>query len=218
MDVEALRQAADRLLRDGVKRRQCQVLLRNSLVEQGLDVGLRVNAAAARYLVDRLPARGELVELLDRHLQKRGHLVDEGARAAGARAVHAHVGHGGGARLLVALEEHHLRVLAAELDRAAHVLVVAAHGKRVRNDFLHEGHAEGVGDGSAARSARHQAKRALGEFFCHRAQEGGDRFHLMRVVTHVAREEHALREWVEHHGFRGGGSDVDSQMVSASYH
>ena len=193
-----------------MKRRQCQVLLRNSLVEQGLDVGLRINAAAARYLVNRLPARGELVELLDRHLQKRGHLVDEGARAAGARAVHAHVGHGGGTRLLVALEEHHFRILAAELDCAAHVLVVAAHGKRVRNDFLHEGHAEDVGDGSAARPARHQAKRALGEFFCHRAQEGGDRFHLMRVVTHVAREEHALRERVEHHGFRGGGSDVDS--------
>ena len=104
------------------------------------------------------------------------------------------------------------------LDRAAHVLVVAAHGKRVRNDFLHEGHAEDVGDGSAARPTCHQAKRALGEFFCHRAQEGGDRFHLMRVVAHVAREEYALRERVEHHGFRGGGSDVDSQMVSASYH
>ena len=218
MDVEALRQAADRLLCDGMKRRQCQVLLRNSLVEQGLDVGLRVNATAARYLVDRLPARGELVELLDRHLQKRSHLVDEGARAAGARAVHAHVAHGGGTRFLVAIEEHHLRVLAAELDRAAHVLVVAAHGKRVRNDFLHEGHAEDVGDGGTARSARHQAKRALGEFFRNGAQEGGDRFHLMRVVAHVAREEHALRERVEHHGFRGGGSDVDSQMVSASYH
>ena len=49
---------------DGMEGGEGDICLRNTLVQQRLDIGLRVNTAAARYLVDRLPARGELVRLL----------------------------------------------------------------------------------------------------------------------------------------------------------
>ena len=99
--------------------RQRQVFFGNALVEQGLDVGLGVDAAAAGDVVDAGAGLRALVELLHWDTQQVRDLIDEGARAAGAAAVHAHVAYGGGVLLLIGSEEDHLRILAAELDGCA---------------------------------------------------------------------------------------------------
>ena len=144
--IDALRKAAERLLRDGMEGRQGQVIARCPLVEQRLDVGFRVHAAAAGDVVDRASAAGGFVELLDGDVEDRGDLVDEGARAAGAAAVHSHVGDIERAGGFADAEEDHLGVLAAEFDGAARARVKRLDGAGVGDDLLHERHAELVGD------------------------------------------------------------------------
>ena len=90
LDVDTLGQTADRLAGDRVKRRKRQVGGRNALVEQRLDIGLCVHAAAARDLVDGRSPACELLELArfgaDPH--ELCHLVDKCTGTACARAVH----------------------------------------------------------------------------------------------------------------------------------
>ena len=148
--VDALRQAAERLLGDGVEGGQGQVVAGCPLVEQGLDVGFGVYAAATGDVVDRASAAGGGIELLDGQVEHRGDFVDERARAARAAAVHAHIGYVERAGGLVGAEEDHLGVLAAKLDSAARTRVERLDGAGVGDDLLHERHAELVGDGRRA--------------------------------------------------------------------
>ena len=153
IDVQALSQAADGLLRHGMKGRKRDVGLGNTLVEQGLDVGFRVNAATTRNVVGGATLTGKLVVFLNGDFQKRGYLVDEGAGAARARAVHTHIAHGKLAGALVLAEEHHLRILPAQLDGATSTRVQSGHSLSVGHHLLHEGDARGLGQGLAAAAA-----------------------------------------------------------------
>ena len=80
------------------------------LGDKVLDISLAENAAPRRYRISPFGAQGKVVQLVNTDIQKHGHLVDEGSRAAGAVAVHAQVGS------MSVLEEHHLGVLAADID------------------------------------------------------------------------------------------------------
>ena len=145
LELTALCQAADGLLGDGMEARKCQVFLGHAAIEQGLDVGLGVHAAAARDVVDAGAALGERVEVAGLRVEKRGDLVDESACAACARAVHAHVRDASLARLGVLLEEDNLGVLTAQLDGTAYLRVEFADGDGVGHDLLHEGQVELLG-------------------------------------------------------------------------
>ena len=185
-DVGALGQAADGLLGDGVEERPGDVLLRHALVEQGLDVGLGVDAAAPGDVVQGARALGQAVELLDRHAQQRGDLVHQGAGAARARAVHAHVGDRGRARLLVGTEEDHLRVLPAQLDGGARGGVEGLQRERVGHDLLDVGQAQGVRDGARSRAGERGAHAGVGEVPQHVLKLELHALRLARAVTAVA--------------------------------
>ena len=120
-----------------MKRRKRQVGGRNALVEQRLDIGLCVHAAAARDLVDGRSPACELLELArfgaDPH--ELCHLVDKCTGTACARAVHAHVGNLD-VSLIVGAEEDHLGVLAAQLDGAARLRIEPADRERVGDHLL----------------------------------------------------------------------------------
>ena len=148
--VDALCQAAERLLGDGMEGRQGQVVAGCPLIEQGLDVGFGVYAAATGDVVDRASAAGGGIEPLDGQVEHRGDFVDERARAARAAAVHAHIGDVERAGGLVGAEEDHLGVLAAKLDSAARTRVERLDSAGVGDDLLHERHAKLVGDGRRA--------------------------------------------------------------------
>ena len=139
LNLKTLRQATDGLLGDGMERRQGDISLGYALVEQGLDVGFRVYAAAAGNVVHRLALLGQVAELLGGNLQERGDFVHKSAGAACAASVHAHVGNGKAPCFFVVLEEDHLRVLAAQLDGGAGSGVMGAYGKGVGHHFLHIG-------------------------------------------------------------------------------
>ena len=57
--------------------RQGQVVAGCPLIEQGLDVGFGVYAAATGDVVDRASAAGGGIELLDGQVEHRGDFVDE---------------------------------------------------------------------------------------------------------------------------------------------
>ena len=105
------------------------------LVEEGLDVSLGKNAAAAGDGVEPLVAQGQLVHLVHRHVQQGGHLVDKGAGAAGAGAVHPLVH--------AAVKEDDLGVFAPQLNNSAGVGLQAADHLAGGEDLLDEGHVDG---------------------------------------------------------------------------
>ncbi len=136
--------------RDGLRHDRLEdacrdVLLARALVQQRLHVGLREHAAAARDGIQNLMLRGELVKARRVGVQKHRHLVDEGARTAGAGAVHALLD---AARVKV----DDLRVLAAKLNRHVGLGNESFNGGLARNNLLHELHAEPLGKQQAARA------------------------------------------------------------------
>ena len=91
LDLAALGQPADRLVGDGVENAHGDVFLLRALVEERLDVALGEDAAAAGDVVDGFRLVGEGVQRFQVDVQQHRHLIDEGAGAAGAGAVHAHL-------------------------------------------------------------------------------------------------------------------------------
>ena len=143
-DGPAARQAGDGLRDHRLEDGRGDVLLARAFVEQRLDVGLREHAAAAGDGIDGGGALGQFVQAAGIGIQKRRHLVDECARAASARAVHA---------LLDALVEvDDLGVLAAQLDGHVGSGDERLHGRLAGDDLLHELHAEPLRQKQAARS------------------------------------------------------------------
>jgi len=76
---------------DGMEGGEGDICLRNTLVQQRLDIGLRVNTAAAGDIVDAGSISCQLIHLFRRCLENRSDLVDEGTGSAGTASVHAHV-------------------------------------------------------------------------------------------------------------------------------
>ncbi len=217
LDFQALRQTADGLLGNGVEAGKRDVLLRHTLVQQRLDVGFRVHAAAARDGVHRLALFGQVVELLGGDLQQGADLVDERAGAAGAAAVHAHVGNVQRFRLAVELEEDHLRVLAAQLDGGARGGVECAYGKRVRHHFLHVGKPQRLCQRRAARPAQRRAHGCFAELLLQLFQQPLQAGGLLGMVAHVAAHKHLVGACF-HHGDLGGGRthvDADEQLCGS---
>ena len=91
LDLAALSQTADRLVGDGIENAHGDVFLLRALVEERLDVALGEDAAAAGDVVDGFCLVGEGVQRFQIDVQEHRHLIDEGAGAAGAGAVHAHL-------------------------------------------------------------------------------------------------------------------------------
>ena len=178
------------------------VLGGRALVEQRLDVGLGEDAAAAGDGVDVLGALGELVEARGVGLEQRGHLVDEGARAAGAGAVHA--------LLDAVVEVDDLGVLAAELDGAVGLGDERLDGALGGDDLLDEleveplgqQHAARAGDGHAHGRVAHDAAR-LGKELARRGADVG-------VVTLVVGVDEVVVV-VDDGQLDRGGAHVDAQ-------
>ena len=147
---QALGQTADGLLGDGVQGRQGDVLLADALVEQGLDIRLGIDAAAAGDVVDLRPLLRQRLILLGLHLQERGDLVDKGARPAGTGPVHAHVRHLEPAGLRVRAEKDHLGVLAAQLNGRLCGGVMLHDRQGIGDHLLDKGHARRVREGLGA--------------------------------------------------------------------
>ena len=208
--LQALGQAADGLLGDGVESRQGDIGPAGALVEEGLDVGLGKDAAPARDAVH-LPALGRQgLELVRGHPQQGGDLVDERAGAAGAAAVHPHIRGGEGAVLLLA-EKDDFGVLAAQLDGGAGGGVEGADGGAVGHHFLHIAYAHLVGQRASARAAYRDPHGPACKFGADGVQQAAQGAALLGVVALVAAEQGPAGDPVGQNGLDGGGADVQAK-------
>ena len=202
LDGAALGQPGDGLVDHRLVDRGGDVPGLGALVDQRLDIALGKHAAAGRDGVGAGGGLGGGVHLVGAHLQKGGHLVDERAGAAGAAAVHAHLGAAG--------QEEDLGVLAAQLDDA----VGAGHqpvGRHAGGEhFLHKGdlaavgqaHAGGAGDGQTGTAVRQVISRY---FF----QQGLAFLKDVAEMTLIGGKQD-LPDVVQHNAFNGGGTDVQT--------
>ena len=202
LDASALGQAGDGLVHHRAEDAGRHVAHGRALVEQGLDVAFGEHAAAAGDGVRLFRVARGLVHLVGRHFQQRGHLVDKRAGAAGAAAVHAHLGAAG--------EEEDLRVLAAQLDDHVGVRRVGFGGHPGGEHLLHKGHAAGPGQAHTCRPGDGQQRRpALRYLFVQAGQHFGGLFHdvgkvpLVQFISKVS-------PVVQHRTFDGGGPDIQA--------
>ena len=163
-DAPALRQSRDGLIDDRLVYGCGYIFFFCALVEQRLDVGFRKHAAAARDGIDALMLQRQFVQLFHGDIEQRGHLVDKGAGAACAAAVHA--------LIHAAPEEDDLRVFSAQFHHDVRRGFQHLHHLAGSEDLLYErkaccfGKAQSgaAGDRRGKRSALQEALRLLGEF------------------------------------------------------
>ncbi|MPM47273.1 hypothetical protein SDC9_93981 [bioreactor metagenome] len=200
-DRPAAGQPGHRLGGDGPEDRGGQVLGRRTLVDQRLDVGLGEHPAARGDRVDVRGRRGEGVQTGGVGVQQAGHLVDEGAGATGAAAVHPLLG----GRVQVG----DLGVLAAELDHHVGVGVVAADRRRLGDHLLDEGHAHQARHRQAAGPGHRGPHRPARQGGGHLAQQPGELAPDVGVMATVLLEQGPVP--VEHDGFDGRRPHVHSE-------
>ena len=205
-DGTAAGQTRNGLRDDGLEDRRGDVFLGGAFVEQGLYIGLGEHAAAARDRVDDLVVAGELVQAGRVGVEQGGHLVDEGARAAGALAVHA--------LLDVAVEVDDLGVLAAELDGDVGFGDEGLDRRLVGDDLLHEGNAEPLAEQKSARAGDGAGHFIVAELFGRPAQDVDDRGAHVGMVALVDGVVHRLRV-VQDRELDRGRTHVDAQMQAA---
>jgi len=129
-DGMAAGEAGDGLVGNGLEDGGSHVLARRTFVEQRLHVRFGEDATTRRDGVDVRGALGEFVETCGVRLHERGHLIDEGTRAASAGTVHA---------LLDAIVEvDDLRILATKLDGTVGLRNERLHGTLRGDDLLNE--------------------------------------------------------------------------------
>ena len=140
-------------------------------------------------------------------MQKRGHLVDKGARAASAGAVHA--------LLDAVIEVDDLGILAAQLNSDVGSGDERLDGALAGDDFLHELEAQPLGKQQAARAGDGAGHLSLGQ------QARSAHEQVARAGTHIGMVALILGVdnlvlVVQHGKLDGGRAHVDAQMQLAS--
>ena len=184
-DVAADRLAAgkarDGLVDDCLKDGCGKVRLGRPLVDERLDIRLGKHAAARGDGIDLLILLRLAVKARSVGLQKRRHLVNERAGAAGADAVHA--------LLKRRTEVDDLRVLAAKLDGHIGLRSLAPQRVRDSHDLLHKWDAERLGEIDGARAGDLRPQGTVPHLLARFAQKRRKRLLRVRAMPPVLAEE-----------------------------
>ena len=203
----AARQARDGLGHDGLEDGGRHVLGAGAFVKQRLHVSLGKDAAAAGDGIDGGSVGRELVEAARVGVQQGCHLVDEGARAAGAGAVHT--------LLDTVVKVDDLGVLAAQLDGDIGGRDESLDGALAGNDLLDKLQVEPLGQQQAARTGNgtgHLGRRQHGRSALEQVAGAGTDVGVVALVLGVD----DLVVVVEHGELNGGGAHVDAQVQVAT--
>ena len=205
-DRAPARQARDGLGGDRVEDGGGQVLVGGALVDEGLDVGLGEDAAARGDRVELGVTGRQLAEAGGVRVQEGRHLVDEGARAARARAVHALLGGG--------VQVGELGVLAAQLDNDVDLGVQALGGLGARDDLLDEGDSHGAGGRQAAGAGDGRVNAGAGQGTLDVGEEGPQGCAHVGVMSTVVGEKTAIS--IQNDSLDRRRADIDAELVGAA--
>ena len=204
-DGLAAGQTADGLVDDRLEDGGGQVLLGGALIDQGLNIGLGKDAAAGRDRVQGPVAAGILIEPRRVCLQEAGHLVDEGARAAGTDPVHALLD-------TAVFKIYDLGVLTAQFDRHIGLGRDPLQSRGDSHDLLDKRDLQVVGQSQAAGAGDHRMDRDVAQLLMgilHQAPQGPLD---IRVVPAVIRELD-LTGGIQDCDLDSGGSYINSQCI-----
>ena len=157
---ESLGKAADGLLGNGMQSRQGDVFLAHALIQQRLDIGLGIDAAAPGYVIELCAALRQSLVFLGLYLQKGSDFIDEGSRSSRTASVHAHIRDFQPSGLFAPAEKNDLRVLAAQLNGCPGGRIIFHDSKRVGHDLLHKGHAGRIRKGFGSRTCKGNLQNA----------------------------------------------------------
>ena len=215
--LQALGQSADGLLGHRVEGGQGDVRPVRPLDQQGLDVRLGEDAAASGDVVDvGAPCRQGL-ELVRLHVEQGGDLVQKRAGAAGAAAVHPHVGGHKTAQGLVVVEKDHLGVLPAQLHGSAGLGIQRLHGGGVGHHLLYVPGAQRLRRRFAAGAADAHPEGLRGEDGAGLLQQGAGGVQLMGVVALIAGVEHPVGARLQDHQLHRGGAYVNAETQDRGF-
>ena len=174
----------DSLRHHRLKNGSSNVFLQRAFVQQRLHVGFRENAAAACNGINGGVLGSQLVQAARIGVQKACHLVDERARAAGARAVHA--------LLDAVVEEDDLCVFATQLNGNVRFGDERLNCGFAGNNFLHELNVEPLRQKQATRAGNGNGQRQVAVF------HGGflEHFHDGRAHVRVVAAIHRPQDFV----------------------
>ena len=208
-DGLAAGQSGDGLVHHGLEDGGRQILLGGPFIDQGLDVRLREDAAAGGDGIEGLVALCVFVEPGGVGLDQGGHLVDEGAGAPGADAVHAlfHI---------AALEVDDFSVFPAQLDGHVRLRGKLLQGGGHGDHFLGEGHAQAIGQGQAAGSCDHRVQRQVAQLCVSLLQKMGEGLPYVGVMALVVGKQEPVI-LVQNRDFDSGGADIKAQRGLARF-
>ncbi len=210
----AAREDREILQNDGIEQRSHQLIGRNALLLQPVDVGLGKDAALAGHGMQLDAGIALVAELVGGNLQLGIDLVDDRARAAGALVVHRRnllLASG----VLVFFEDDDLGVLAAKFDHRVHFRMHLLDCERDRRYFLHKLCAHQVGQRAAARAGDEDAAivRSDADLVLHALEEFQQLLRLLGLVALVVLPDHLVGFGFNDYGLHRGRADVHADRV-----
>ena len=176
----------------------------SALVDKGLNIGFGEHAAPGGDGVQLPVVRRRVVKPLGVGLQQGGHLVDEGAGAAGAHAVHP--------LLQTAGEVDDLGVLAAQLDGYVRLGIALFQRRSHRHHLLHKGNVQRPAqiDGAGAGDGGRQG--AVTQRFASLTQQRRQRLLGVSLMAAIVAVDDVV-VFVQNHQLHGGGANVDTGAI-----
>ena len=211
-DVQTLRQTADGLLGNRMKRRQRNIFPCTARIEHRLNICFGEHAASSADAVHGFSLTGKRLKALCRCLEQRCNLINKCACAARTAAVHAHIARDELSCVFIVLEKDNLCVLSAQFNRRARLRIQMPHRRCIGNNFLYKMDTRTVGNRLAAAAANCDAERCLRECLAYFFQQQAHRVHLLCMVSAVP---HKQRFWfVRFYNcrFYRCGTDIQSQQ------
>ena len=201
-------QTADGLVDHCLENGRRQILLGRTVVDQGLNIRLGKYAAAGRDGIKRLVILRVFVQSGRIGLQKRSHLIDEGAGSSGTDAVHPllHIS-------IFKIDD--LRILTAELDRHIRFRRQLLQGGGYGNHLLHEGYAQMVRKGQTAGTCDHGMQGQISKLLQALLKKLGQGFLYICKMPFIIGKKDVMR-FIQDGDLYRGGTDVDSKTVSFS--
>ena len=203
LDFASLGQVADGLVHDGLEDGLGDILPRSAVVHEGLDIRFGEYAAAAGDGIDALGLGRQVVQSLGVRIQQGRHLVDEGPRAAGADAVHAFFRR--------RPEVHDLGVFPAQFHHGICLGNQFPDSRRRRNDFLHKGQFQALGDAHAGRPGQGEAETLPSHDVLQCLQTGRQRMGNVGEMPPVRLVEDTAG-FIQHHRLNRRRTDIDSDF------
>ncbi len=204
-DRLSLRKAGNGLNDHGLENGGRQILLPRAVVDQGLDVGFGEHAAACGNGIKRIVMPRIFIEPGSICLQKRRHLVDEGAGAAGTGSVHALLD-------IAVLKINDLGILAAKLNGNIGQRGNSLDGGSLGHHLLYEGNFKMVGKRETAGTGDDGMNANVPLLTGNLLQNVMEGFTDLGVVPPVIPEEQ-LPVAVQQRSLYGGGSDINSESI-----